>query len=136
MEQGWSIFSATEQLLGWCPKGTLDQNKVDELFEFLADTESNGCPEVPDKFVDLTAIDGIAITFEALRRTVDRRRLAVERALQRPVKTAFYVDNPVTSGVVRLLAALLESPQIDLRLFTAKSEAIAWLEADPDALVE
>lgn len=136
MDQGWSFFSATEQLLSWCPNGVLDRRKIEELFEFLADTDSNGCPRVPDKFIDLSEIDGIAFTFEELRRTVDRRRLAVETALRRPVKTAFYVDNPITSGVVRALHALLESPQIDLRLFTAKTEAFAWLEADPDALVE
>lgn len=57
-----------------------------------------------------------------------------ERELQRPVRTAFYVDNPITSGVVRMLHALLESPQIDLRVFTAKTEACTWLEADPAAL--
>mgnify|MGYP001827303755 CR=1 FL=1 len=136
MDQGWSFFSASERLLSWRPIGTLDQHKIVELFEFLADTESNGGPRIPDKYVDLTDIDGIAITFEALRRSVDRQRMAVETALRRPVKTAFYVDNPVTSGVVRLLQALLESPLIDLRLFTSKTEAFAWLEVDPEVLVE
>jgi len=136
MKQGWSFFTATERLLSWCPNGTLDQQKVVELFEFLADTESDGCPVIPDKFIDLSEVDGIEITFEELRRSVDRSRLAVETALKRPVKTAFYVENPVTSGLVRMLHSLLGSPQIDLRLFTAKTEAFTRLEADPDVLVE
>ena len=132
--QGWSFFSATDRLLSWQPTGALNEEKVQELFEFLCDTESHGGEEAPDKFVDLSQIAGIALSFDELRRTVDRRRRLLETALKRPVKTAFYVNNPVTSGVVRMLHGLLESPDIDLRLFTSKSEAFTWLEVDPDAL--
>jgi hypothetical protein len=133
--QGWSFFSATERLLGWQPTGPLNEEKVQELFEFLCDIESHGGEEAPDKFIDLSQITAIALSFDELRRGVDRRRRPLEQALGRPVKTAFYVNNPVTSGVVRMLHGLLESPDVDLRLFTSKAEAFAWLDADPEALV-
>lgn len=53
-----------------------------------------------------------------------------EAALKNPVRSAVYAANEFQFGMARMFEKLNANPNIELRIFSDKAEALAWLAAD------
>ena len=80
-----------------------------------------------DRITDLTAVERFEVGFReiyyfAIRRSAQR--------FSRVVKSAIVVHDPVQLGIARVYEALIENPQIQIRILRSVTEATEWF-ADP-----
>jgi hypothetical protein len=111
------------RLLTWHPPGVLDERLSEKLIEFIESEEY--LQEAPfDRYVDLSGLAGIQITFEHILKTA-RRRIPTRQ----PVKTAIYGNNAVNLAVAQTYERLMEDAvMITVRAFGEREACADWLE--------
>jgi hypothetical protein len=120
-----------EALMVGRPKGILDVSEAMKITEFVEikeiDMESGF-----DRFVDLTQLDGIKLSAEEIADIAHRRRTFNPNNMR--VKSAFLATHPLSYGIARMYEQMLNSPRIEVRVFSDLEEAAAWLLVKPQKL--
>jgi hypothetical protein len=78
----------------------------------------------PNRLIDLTRIESIAVGFPEMMVVAAQRR---SRVLANDVKSAFVVASEVQKGYARMFQTLLDHPRIRLEIFHDRAAAEAWL---------
>ena len=82
-----------------------------------------------DRITDLTAVDRFEVGFREIYYFAIRRST---QQLTRVVKSAIVVQEPVQLGMAQMYEALMENPQIKIRILQSVKEATEWF-AEPMA---
>ncbi len=126
-------FYAIEEdalLVGWL-KGVLDAKTAEiiidfvEIREIVAETGFN-------RFCDLTHLDGIHLSSKDVHQLAVRRREFNPNDI--PVKSAFFATEPLAFGIARMYEQMLNSPRINLRVWSDRQAAADWLGVNVDRL--
>jgi hypothetical protein len=121
----------SEALMVGRPKGILDSNTSERIVEFIEIKELQ-VETGFNRFCDLTRLDGINVSFGEIEQVAARRRAFNPNDIK--VKSAFLATDPLTFGVARTYERLLNSPRIEVRVFTELEAAAEWLGVKPDRL--
>jgi hypothetical protein len=128
----FDVYMIEREALMVCrPKRVLDASAAKQIVEFVeikeVETETGF-----DRFCDLTGLDSIHLS------SADVMELAVRRRTFNPndvrVKSAFLATNPLAVGVARMYEQLLNSPRIEVRVFSELEAAAEWLVVRPARL--
>ena len=113
-----------QQLVAWQPQGTLDDDMLDQIAEWLVIIEKVSLPF--KRFVDLSQLTMVAV------RTRHLFEFARKRAEQLdgvgPVRTALFSDDWVGFGIALLYESLMENTAIEAQAFRDRVRAAEWLE--------
>lgn len=85
-------------------------------------------PESLDRMTDLTDVERFDVAYRDIFQLADRRK---RRAHTRNVKVAAIARRPEQIGMARMFQTLSEHPQIEIRIFDSRVEAMAWLGEKP-----
>lgn len=108
-------------------KGILDAEAAQRIVEFLEEKEI----EVETgfhRFCDLTLLEGIQLSIRDVRQLAARRREFNPNPVR--VKSAFLAMDPLAFGVSRMYEQLLNSPRIEVRVWSDIEGAAEWLGVD------
>jgi hypothetical protein len=111
--------------------GVFDGPIAEKLAEFLEIKEV----EVEtgfDRFCDMTHLEGIRLLTADIVRLADRRRAFNPNDIH--VKSAFWATDPLGFGIVRMYEQLLNSPRLEVRVWSDKQAAADWLGTTLDSL--
>lgn len=103
--------------------GTLTGGDLNGVLKQLAELDRTR-PTVPNRFVDLTQVEGVAIGYPDMDHFTRGRR---EYTLANKVKTALVTSNSIQYGFARMFQTLLNHPQVSVRLFDDEKDALDWL---------
>jgi len=117
-------------LVGWL-RGTLDAELARKLVAFIELQEAES-EKGFDRFCDLTALEGIALSVDEVASLAGQRRAYNPNPIR--VKSAFLVGGPLALGVVHVFRALMQSDRIEVRWFDSREAAAAWLQVNPETL--
>ena len=121
----------SDALLVARPKGILDVKMAETLVEFIEIKE-----EVTEtgfnRFCDLSRLEGIHLSFAEVLQLANRRRAFNPNDIR--VKSAFLATNPLAFGIARMYEQLLESPRIEVRVWSDLQAAADWLGVKPESL--
>jgi hypothetical protein len=113
------------------PKGLLDAETAARIVELIeikeVETETGF-----SRFCDLSRLDAIHLSFAEVRTLAERRSLFNPNNVR--VKSAFLATNPLASGIARMYELLLNSPRIEVRVFSELDAAAEWLAVKTDRL--
>ena len=123
-------YYPVHRLIAWQPQGTLDDLMLDQIAEWLVDTEKVFPPF--KRFVDFSQLTSVAV------RTRHVFEFARKRAEQfpgvEPVQTALFADDWVCHAIARLYESLMEDTLIEARAFKDLARAAEWLAIPVDVL--
>ena len=123
-------YYPVHRLIAWQPQGTLDDLMLDQIADWLGDTEKVFPPF--KRFVDFSQLTSIAV------RTRHVFEFARKRAEQftgvEPVQTALFADDWVCHAIARLYESLMEDTLIEARAFKDLARAAEWLGIPVDVL--
>jgi len=118
------------QLVAWQPQGTLDDNLLDQIAEWLVVIEKAALPF--KRFVDLSQLTTVAV------RTRHLFEFARKRAEQfsgvEPVRAALFCEDWVGFGIASLYESLMKDTLIKVRTFRDRALAAEWLGVPVDIL--
>ena len=112
-------------------KGVLEAETAEQMIEFLetkellADTGFN-------RFCDLTHLEGVRLSTMDLIRMAERRRDFNPN--QFFVKSAWLAHDPLSFGIVRMYEQILNSPRIEVRVWSDMHAAADWLGVNVESL--
>ena len=113
------------------PMGILDAETAARIVELIeikeVETETGF-----SRFCDLSRLDAIHLSFAEVRTLAERRSLFNPNNVR--VKSAFLATNPFVSGIARMYELLLNSPRIEVRVFSELDAAAEWLAVESDRL--
>lgn len=118
-------------LVTWQPKGTLDDDILDQIAEWVVAIEKVILPF--KRFVDLSQLTNVAITTRHLLAFAQKR--AEQFAGTESVRTALFSDEWVAFGVARMYESLMENTPIKARAFRDRAKAAEWLGVPADILM-
>jgi hypothetical protein len=113
------------------PRGILDARAAEEIVEFIEVKELE-LEQGFNRFCDLASIDGITLSVSDVFLLASRRRAFNPNNIR--VKSAFLATNPLAFGLARMYEQLLNSPRIEVRVWSDLEAAADWLGVDPDRL--
>lgn len=87
-------------------------------------------PESLDRMTDLTEVERFDVVYRDIFQLADRRK---RRPHTRNVKVAAIARQPEQIGMARMFQTLSEHPQIEVRIFDTREEALAWLGKRKDS---
>ena len=88
------------KLLGWFPRGVLDEAFVDRMVEFVEMEER--IQDAPfDRYVDFSALSQIRLGMDHMIHTARRRH-----PVGQPVKTAIFADQSISFGIALMYERL------------------------------
>ena len=123
-------YYPVHRLIAWQPQGTLDDLMLDQIADWLGDTEKVFPPF--KRFVDFSQLTSVAV------RTRHVFEFARKRAEQfpgvEPVQTALFADDWVCHAIARLYESLMEDTLIEARAFKDLARAAEWLGIPVDVL--
>jgi hypothetical protein len=110
------------RLMTWNPTGVLDDKSADLVIEFMQLAEKAE-PEPFNRFIDSTGFSSVEIGLaHVVRMARLRRRYRGPR-----VKSALHAVGPTSRKIAQLYAELMGGSRIEVRTFTARTEAAEWL---------
>jgi hypothetical protein len=113
------------------PKGVLDASEAERIVEFIEVKELE--LELGfHRFCDLTFVDRVNLSSIEVQRLADRRRVFNPNLVH--VKSAFLAANALTLGLARMYEQLLNSPRIEVGVFTNLEASAKWLAVSVDKL--
>ena len=116
------------RLLGWYPRGVLNEAFADQVIEFIEMEER--IQNAPfDRYTDLSGLTYIRFRIGHLIQTARRRRKA-----RQPVKSALFADMPLSYGIAQMYETLMDEGMIEVRAFKKRPTAADWLEVPVRAL--
>ena len=126
------FFRPDLRLMIFRPRGVLDEKTVDQVVTFL-EKEEDQADECFNRFVDLSKLDSIELSFDYLVRISLHRRLSV---MKRPrVKSAFFVTNEQASHIADTHALLTDHSPLQVEVFHEVPAAARWLGVSPENLL-
>lgn len=117
-------------LVAWQPRGTLDDEMLDQIAEWLVNIEQAFFPL--KRFVDLSKLTIVAIRTRHLFEFAQKRARQFQGTM--PVRTSLYCDEWVGLGIAMMYESLMESTLIGARAFHDLHRAAEWLAVPPDVL--
>jgi hypothetical protein len=121
----------SDALLVARPKGVLDAEKAERIVEFI-EIKEIAFETGFNRFCDLTRLEGINLLAADILKLADRRRTFNPNFVR--VKSAFWAIDTLAFGVARMYEQLLNSPRIELRVFSDLQAAAEWLAVSPGSL--
>jgi hypothetical protein len=121
----------SDALLVARPKGALEAEKTERIVEFI-ETKEVAFETGFNRFCDLSRVEGINLLTGGILKLADRRRTFNPNYIH--VKSAFLAIDPLAFGAARMYEQLLNSPRIELRVFSDFQAAAEWLAVSPDSL--
>jgi hypothetical protein len=110
------------KLLGWFPRGVLNEAFVDQVVEFIGMEER--IQDAPfDRYVDFSGLSQIRLGMEHMIQVALRRY-----PVKQPVKTAIFSDQPISFGIALMYERLMEGSIIEVRAFDKRRSVAEWLE--------
>jgi hypothetical protein len=113
------------------PKGILDAEMSQRIFGVI-EMKEKAVETGFNRFYDLTRLDGILLSSADVSALVDRRRAFNPNDVH--VKSAFWATSSPALEFANTHAQLLNSPRIEVRVFTELAAAAEWLGVKPDEL--
>lgn len=126
-------FRKEFSLLVWKPHGTLDQDTVNDIVEFVEAAERQAHKPF-NRFTDLSdpALEMVDVDFKFVFQVALARRIS---AKPRPsIKSAFYVTSKATMHYARLHALLTDHSPLHVSVHTDRAAAAKWLGVPVKAL--
>ena len=111
--------------------GVLDAWTVEQVVEFMEIEELENTSGF-HRYCDLSALEGIHLSTNDILRLAERRREFNPNSI--PVKSAFYATDPLSFGIARMYEQILNSPRIEVRVWSNREAAAIWLGVQVDAL--
>ena len=121
-----------ENLLVARPNGIVNLSVAEEIVEFVEIKEEE-LEKGFDRFCDLTCMEGITLTCAEVFVLASRRRAFNPNSVR--VKSAFLAINPLAFGMARMYEQMLNSPRIDVRVWTDFEAAANWLGVATEKLM-
>jgi hypothetical protein len=121
----------TAALMVGRPNGILDAHAAERIVDFVEIKEEQ-LESGFQRFCDLTRLDSITLSSQDLGKLATRRRAFNPNAVH--VKSAFLASHPLALGIARMYEQLLQSPRIEVRVFTDINSAAEWLAIKPELL--
>jgi len=126
---GLRYYSA-HNLLAWQPKGILDDDLLDEIYEWLCTIEKESLPF--ERFIDFSRLEQVSV------RTGHVFDFARKRAEEfggfAPVKSALFSQDWIGFGIAYLYEDLMAGTLIEARAFSDLAKAAAWLGVPAEVL--
>jgi hypothetical protein len=120
----------SHRLVTWQPHGTLNDDMLDRIGEWLVAAETITLPF--KRFVDLSRLTAVAVRtrhlFEFARKRVE------ELAVGEPVRSALFSDDWVSFGIANLYESIMVNTPIKVRAFRDLNAAAEWLRVPADVL--
>lgn len=118
----YAQFHPEWSLVTWHPMGVLDNERADQVVEYLEQEEK---PDVRPfhRYTDMTGYSRIRIGLDHIVRIALRRK----RYAGPPVKSAFYAVRAVSVGVARMFEELMHGSKIQVCTFRDCAAAAHWL---------
>jgi hypothetical protein len=120
----------SHDLVTWRPEGTLDNNMLDQISEWLVAIEKVSVPV--KRFVDFSGLNEFALRTPHLFQFARKR--AEQLAGTGPVRTALFSNDYIGFGLARMYEALMENTPIDARAFRDRTQAANWLGVPAEVL--
>lgn len=97
-----------------------------ELMQYASDLVALDAtqPTALDRYTDFSEAIASDLSFNEIRNFADARRQAT---IKNPIRSAIWVPNDEPFGVSRIFGALNSNPQITVRTFRTREEALEWL---------
>ncbi len=127
----YAHFHPEAHLLTWFPKGVLNNERADEVLDFLESTESEGEPF--HRYTDMSGYTRIQIGLDHVVRLARRRRRAYQGL---PIKSAFYAVRLISVSIAKMYEELMEGSFINARTFRDRAAAADWLGVSESLLCE
>ena len=125
------FFRPDLRLMIFRPHGVLDEKAVDQVVTFL-EKEEEQADQCFNRFVDLSKLDSIQLSFDYLVRVSLHRRLS---SMKRPrVKSAFFVTSEQAAHVADTHALLTDHSPLQVEVFHEVAAAARWLGVSPENL--
>jgi len=128
-------YFKSNDLVIWRPNGMLDIQKIREFIEFL-DQSSAGKDQHFHRFIDLSKVEGINVTYESLSTIAAKRVSYAAQTLSRAVKMAILAANSFTFGMARMYESILADEHYDISIFKTLPDAARWLDVQESMLRE
>ena len=119
-----------QQLVAWQPQGTLDDDMLDQIAEWLVIVEKVSLPF--KRFVDLSQLTTVAVRTRHVFEFARKR--AEEFAGVAPVRAALFCDDWIGFGIASLYESLMEDTPIKVHAFRERARAAEWLEVPTEIL--
>jgi hypothetical protein len=130
---GKEFYFKSDDLVIWRPTGTLDVPKIVEFLKFLDQSAVNKDQHF-HRFIDLTKVDGISVSYTSLSNIAAQRTTYATRTLSRSVRMAFLISNSFTFGMARMYESILADDHYDIAIFRTIEEVAQWLGVDEEML--
>jgi hypothetical protein len=121
----------SDALLVARPKGVLNAAMTERIVE-LIEIKEIAFETGFNRFCDLSRLKGINLLTADILKLADRRRTFNPNYIH--VKSAFLAIDTLAFGVARMYEQLLNSPRIELSVFSDLQAAAEWLAVRPDCL--
>jgi hypothetical protein len=121
----------TAALMVCRPNGILDAHAAERIVDFVEIKEEQ-LESGFHRFCDLSRLDSISLSSQDLGKLAARRRAFNPNSVH--VKSAFLASHPLALGIARMYEQLLQSPRIEVRVFTDVNSAAEWLVIKPELL--
>lgn len=118
------------RLTTWHPCGELNAAALRELNASVETVESASLAPF-DRFTDLSALDGINVSFPDIEELALNR---IDSYRGHRVKSAIYAPAPLAFGLARMYEQLMRRSPIEVRVFSDLPAAAAWLGVPVEAL--
>ena len=114
-------FHPGYRLFTWHPVGCLNDAVADQLLSIIEIDELVDARPF-HRYTDLSQLATVQLTIGHMFRTAERRR-----QVDLHVKSAIYANTAVGLGIARMYEALMKDAHIEVRAFTDREPAAAWL---------
>ena len=121
----------SDALLVARPKGVLDAEKAERIVEFIEIKEISFETGF-NRFCDLNRLEGISLLTGDILKLANRRRTFNPNNIH--VKSAFLAADTLAFGIARMYEQLLNSPRIEICVFSELQTAAEWLAVRADCL--
>jgi hypothetical protein len=121
-----------DKLLVARPKGILDALTAERIIEFIEIKEMDSETGF-NRFCDLSHLEGIDLSPSEVLVLADRRRAFNPNDIH--VKSAFFATDELGLGIASMYERLLNSPRIEVRVWSNIQAAADWLGANCERMV-
>jgi len=121
----------SDKLLVARPKGVFDAATAEKIIEFIELKEAEEETGF-NRFCDLSCLEVIYLSPLEVARLAARRREFNPNDIR--VKSAFFATSPLAYGIARMYERMLDSPRIEVRVWSDKQAAADWLGVNQDKL--
>lgn len=119
----YARYHADWKLVTWFPTGVLDNDRADQVVDFLESEEEieSACFH---RYTDMSGYTRIQIGLDHIVRLARRRKKGYKGP---PVKSAFFAVRLISLSVARMYEELMIGSEIRVRTFRDRAAAADWL---------